>query len=183
VVGIASSGIHSNGFTLARRVLRGAGLRYTDHVATLGSTLGDALLTPTHIYVKEAVAMLDAELAVKAFIHVTGDGFLNLTRVAAPVGFVVDELLPVPPIFALIQQHGALPDAEMFRVYNMGVGFCVVVDPADADRVIALAAQQGKPAAVVGRAVDDAQRRVRIPQRGLVGAGDTFSPGATPPSV
>lgn len=180
VVGIASSGIHSNGFTLARTVLEGAGLRYTDHVAALGKRLGDELLVPTHIYVKEAVAMLDAGLAVKAFIHVTGDGFLNLTRVDATVGFVVDRLLPIPPIFALIQQHGAVPDAEMFRVYNMGVGFCVVVDPGDADRVIALAAQQGKQAAVIGRAVADAERRVWIPERGLVGAGDTFSAGGAP---
>jgi phosphoribosylformylglycinamidine cyclo-ligase len=184
VVGIASSGIHSNGFTLARTVLQGAGLRYSDHVAALGTRLGDALLSPTHIYVKEAVAMLDAELAVKAFIHVTGDGFLNLTRVASPVGFVVDRLLPVPPIFALIQQHGAVPDAEMFRVYNMGVGFCVVVDPADADRVIAFAAQQGKPAAVIGHAVDDTERRVWIPERALVGTGDTFEAArGQPPSA
>ena len=78
--------------------------------------------------------MLDAGLAVKAFIHVTGDGFLNLTRVEAAVGFVIDTLLPAPPIFAVLQRHGAVSDAEMFRVYNMGVGFCVVVDPGDADR-------------------------------------------------
>jgi phosphoribosylformylglycinamidine cyclo-ligase len=178
---VRPGGIHSNGFTLARTVLQGAGLRYTDHVAALGQTLGDALLTPTHIYVKEAVAMLDAGLAVKAFIHVTGDGFLNLTRVEAAVGFVVERLLPIPPIFALIQQHGSVPEAEMFRVYNMGVGFCVVVDPGDAERVIALAAQQGKQAAVVGRAVDDARRRVWIGERGLVGEGDTFSAGGMPP--
>jgi phosphoribosylformylglycinamidine cyclo-ligase len=176
VVGIASSGVHSNGFTLARTVLTGrAGLRYTDHVAELGATLGEVLLTPTLIYVKEALAMLDAGLAVKAFIHVTGDGFLNLTRVAAPVGFVIDRLLPVPPIFALIQRHGTVPDAEMFRVYNMGVGFCVIVDPQDAPRVERIAAQHGKTAAVIGYAVDDPQRRVWIPPRELVGKDDTFT--------
>jgi phosphoribosylformylglycinamidine cyclo-ligase len=181
VVGIASSGVHSNGFTLARTIFQRAGLRYTDRIAELGTTLGDALLEPTRIYVKEAVAMLDAGLAVKAFIHITGDGFLNLTRVEAPVGFVIDRLLPVPPILALIQRHGAVPDAEMFRVYNMGVGFCVVVDPRDSDRVIEAAARQGKKAAVVGHAVADGARRVWIPQRGLVGAGDTFSADKTPP--
>ena len=182
VVGIASSGIHSNGFTLARMVLnKQGGLRYTDHIAELGTTLGEALLTPTLIYVKEALAMLDADLAVKAFIHVTGDGFLNLTRVEAAAGFVVDCLLPVPPIFDLIQRYGAAPDAEMFRVYNMGVGFCVVVDPKDADRVVAIATQHGKTAAVIGYTVDDPQRRVWIPERGLVGRDDTFGPAAASP--
>jgi phosphoribosylformylglycinamidine cyclo-ligase len=182
VIGIASTGVHSNGFTLARTVLHGqAGLRYGERVTELGTTLGEALLTPTAMYVKEAVAMLDAGLAVKAFIHVTGDGFLNLTRVAAAVGFVVDRLLPVPPIFALIQRHGAIGDAEMFRVYNMGVGFCVVADPRDADRVIAIAGQHGKHAAVIGRVVADPARRVWIPPRGLVGRDDTFVASTEPP--
>ena len=185
VVGIASSGVHSNGFTLARAVLGRPGApRYRDRVEALGTTLGEALLTPTAIYVKEAIAMLDAGLGVKAFIHVTGDGFLNLTRVEAAVGFVVDRLLPVPPIFDLIQHHGDVPDAEMFRVYNMGVGFCVVVDPGDAARVVQLAMQHGKRAAVIGYAVDDPQRRVWIPQRGLLGQGDGFtaSTDAEPPA-
>jgi phosphoribosylformylglycinamidine cyclo-ligase len=181
VVGIASSGVHSNGFTLARTILRRAGLGYTDRLPELGQALGEALLAPTHIYVKEALAMLDAGLAVKAFIHVTGDGFLNLTRVAAPVGFVVDNLLPAPPIFAVLQRHGAVSDAEMFRVYNMGVGFCVVVDPADAARVVRIAAAHGKDAAVIGYAVDDAPRRVWIPQRGLVGRDDSFAVTTDPP--
>lgn len=182
VVGVASTGVHSNGFTLARRVLRdSAGLGYGDRIAELGTSLGEALLVPTAIYVKEALAMLDAGLAIKAFVHVTGDGFLNLTRVAAPVGFVIDRLLPVPPIFALIQRHGAISDAEMFRVYNMGVGFCVVVDPRDADRVIAQARAEGKTAAVVGAVVADRERRVWIPERGLVGQGDTFAPATEPP--
>jgi phosphoribosylformylglycinamidine cyclo-ligase len=181
VVAIASSGMHSNGFTLARTVLERAGLRYTDRVPELGRTLGEELLTPTHIYVKESLAMLDAELGVKAFIHVTGDGFLNLTRVEAAVGFVIESLLPVPPIFSLLQKHGEVPDAEMFRVYNMGVGFCVIVDPADAERVVEIAKQHGKPAAVVGYAVDDPQRRVWIPERRLVGQGDTFAASTGPP--
>jgi phosphoribosylformylglycinamidine cyclo-ligase len=175
VIGLASTGVHSNGFTLARAVLERAGLRYADHIAELGMALGDALLTPTAIYVKEALAMLEAALAIKAFIHVTGDGFLNLTRVAAPVGFVVDHLLPVPPILELIQHHGAVPDAEMFRVYNMGVGFCVVVDARDAGRVEQIARQHGKTAAIIGYAVDDPDRRVWIPQRRLVGRDDSFT--------
>ena len=176
VVGIASSGVHSNGFTLARRVLTGqAGLGYADHIAELGSTLGEALLVPTAIYVREALAMLDAGLDVKAFIHITGDGFLNLTRVDAPVGFVIDRLLAVPPIFDLIQRHGAVPDAEMFRVYNMGVGFCVIVGADDAARVEQIVTQHGKHAAVIGYAVEDSARRVWIPPRGLLGTDERFA--------
>jgi phosphoribosylformylglycinamidine cyclo-ligase len=182
VVGIASSGIHSNGFTLARTVLhQQAGLPYTDAVAELGATLGEALLTPTAIYVKEAVAMLDACLAVRAFIHITGDGFLNLSRIEAPVGFVIDRLMPVPPIFGLIQRLGALPDMEMFRVYNMGVGFCVVVDPSDATRVVDIARAHGKSAAPIGYAVSDPARRVWIPEKTLLGTDDAFEVSDAPP--
>jgi phosphoribosylformylglycinamidine cyclo-ligase len=181
VVGVASSGVHSNGFTLARKILQQAGLRYGDEIPELGQRLGDALLTPTHIYVKEALAMLDAGLRVKAFIHITGDGFLNLTRVEAPVGFVVDNLLPVPPILELLQRCGKVSDAEMYRVYNMGVGFCAVVDQQDAQRAVDIAVAHGKPAAVVGRAVEDAQRRVWIPQRGLVGSDETFAASSESP--
>jgi phosphoribosylformylglycinamidine cyclo-ligase len=182
VVGIASSGIHSNGFTLARRVLfEQAKLRATDHVAELGRSVGEELLIPTHIYVREVLQMLDASLAIKAMIHVTGDGFLNLTRVAAPVGFVIDALLDVPPIFPVIQSRGGLDDAEMFRVYNMGVGFCVVVDPEDAPRVVESAQREGKHAAPIGYAVADPERHIWISPRGLVSRDDGFTRTAVAP--
>ena len=182
VVGLASSGIHSNGLTLARSVFTRAGIGYEDRVAELGRSLGEELLTPTFIYVREVVEMLDAGLAIKALIHVTGDGFLNLTRVRAPVGYVIDELLQEPAIFTLLQKHGGIPDAEMFRVYNMGVGFCAIIDPADAPRAIEIAAKHGRHAGVIGYAVDDAERHVWIPQRGLRGKGDDFAPtNASPP--
>jgi phosphoribosylformylglycinamidine cyclo-ligase len=184
VVGLASSGLHSNGFTLARHVLfRQAGLEISAPVAELGRSAGEELLEPTHIYVKEALAMLNAGLAVKAMIHVTGDGFLNLARVAAEVGYVVDALPEAPPIFSLIQERGNLSAAEMFRVFNMGVGFCVVVDRRDADRAVAIATAHGRRAAVIGYAVSDRARRVWIPEKDIVGAGATFEPlgGRVPP--
>jgi phosphoribosylformylglycinamidine cyclo-ligase len=182
VVGLESSGIHSNGLTLARTVFTRAEVDYEDRIAELGRTLGEELLTPTFIYVREVLEMLDAGLAIKALIHVTGDGFLNLTRVRAAVGYVIDELLPVPALFALLQRHGGVADAEMFRVYNMGVGFCAIVDPDDAPRAIEIAARHGRKAAVIGYAVDDAERRVWIPERALVGKGDDFVPTqALPP--
>jgi phosphoribosylformylglycinamidine cyclo-ligase len=181
VVGIESSGIHSNGLTLARSVFTRAGIDYEDAVPELGRTLGEELLTPTFIYVREVVEMLDAGLGLKALIHITGDGFLNLTRVRAAVGYVIDALLPEPSIFALLQKHGGVSDAEMFRVYNMGVGFCVIVDRGTAEQVIAIAGKHGRKAAVIGYAVDDAERRVWIPARELVGQGDEFEPSAGPP--
>jgi phosphoribosylformylglycinamidine cyclo-ligase len=181
VLGLPSSGVHSNGFTLARTILRKAGLRYGDHVAELGRTLGEELLTPTHIYVREIVDMLDEGIAIKALIHVTGDGFLNLTRVKAEVGYVIDHLLEPPPIFSLIQKHGAVPDAEMYRVYNMGTGFCVVVDPRDAARAGEIARRHGRASALIGYAVEDRRRRVWIPQRKLVGQGDVFETASAAP--
>jgi phosphoribosylformylglycinamidine cyclo-ligase len=175
VVGIASNGIHSNGLTLARTVLfEHAKLRVTDHVAELGRTVGEELLAPTHIYVREVMEMIDANLAIKALIHMTSDGFLNLARVASEAGYVVDNLPAPHPIFSLIQERGHVKDAEMFRVYNMGTGFCVVVDPVDAARVREIAQKHGRQADVIGYTVADRKRRVWIPQRNLVGQGTTF---------
>ena len=176
VVGLASSGLHSNGFTLARRVLlERAQRRLGDHLAELGRTLGEELLEPTRIYVRPILQMMDERLGLKALIHITGDGFLNLPRVVAPVGFVIDQLQPSHRIFAAIQAHGDVDAAEMFRVYNMGTGFCVVVDPRDAARAKAIAELHGHPAAVIGYAVNDPRRRVWIPQHGLVGEGKEFA--------
>jgi phosphoribosylformylglycinamidine cyclo-ligase len=175
VVGLASSGVHSNGLTLARRVLFDrARLNVDTHRPELGRTVGEELLEPTCIYVRAATRMLEAELDVKAFIHVTGDGFLNLARVAAPVGFVIDSLLPRPAIFSLIQDLGEIDDAEIFRVYNMGLGFCVVVNPRDASRVQAIAAEHGHHAAVIGYTVADERRSVWIPAHNLVGRDKRF---------
>lgn len=175
VVGIASSGMHSNGFTLARRVLfQHAKLKVSDRVPELDRTIGEALLQPTHLYVKDAVQMLDENLAIKAMLHITGEGFLNLPRVQAEAGFVIDHLLDAPPICRVIQSRGQLDDAEMYRVFNMGVGFCVVVDPKDAARVVAIAKQHGKHAAPIGYTIADRQRRVWIAERGLVSNDDVF---------
>jgi len=175
VVGIASNGIHSNGLTLARRILFvQAKLSARDHVPELGKTVGEELLAPTHIYVGEIMEMIDANLDIKALIHVTSDGLLNLARVKAEAGYVVDNLLEPHPIFRLIQERGQVNDAEMFRVYNMGTGFCVVVDPKDAPRVQEIARRHGRRTAIVGYTIADPKRRVWIPQRSLVGQNTTF---------
>ena len=177
VVALASSGIHSNGFTLARRVLfEKAGLSVTDNAAELGRSVGEELLTPTHMYVREAVEMLSS-VNVKALAHITGDGLLNVARVKnTAVGFVFDTLPDVPPIFAMIQRLGGISLAEMFLVFNMGVGFCAVVAPEDADRTIEIAKRHGRSAWVAGYAVADPERRIWIPTHGLEGSKGEFRP-------
>jgi phosphoribosylformylglycinamidine cyclo-ligase len=185
VVGIRSNGIHSNGLTLARHVLfHQAKLEVSQYIPELGKSVGEELLAPTHIYVKEVVQMLTEGLTVKALIHITSDGFMNLARVKAPAGYVIDKLLESHPIFSIIQERGRVDDAEMFRVYNMGTGFCVVVGPKDADRVTEIVRAYSHQAAVIGYTVSDTRRRVWIPERKLVGEKTSFWPAKDeqPPS-
>jgi phosphoribosylformylglycinamidine cyclo-ligase len=175
LIGLASSGIHSNGLTLARRVLlEQAGLRVEHYVPELGRALGEELLVPTRIYVREVVAMLEAQLPIKALLHITGDGLLNLRRIQAAMGFVIDALPEPPAIFRLIQERGGVSDAEMYQVFNMGIGFCVVAAPAAAAQVHAIARQHGVDAYDLGEAVADAERRVWLRPKGLVSAGHAF---------
>ncbi len=177
VIGLESNGIHSNGLTLARHVLFKRNRFAIDTAfAELENSLGDELLRPTHIYVPEAMDVLGQGVAVKALIHVTGDGLMNLTRVAADVGFVIDALPPAPPIFALIQRHGNVAMAEMFSVYNMGIGFCMIVGPKDADRVLAILKSHGRKAYRIGHATTAAPRRVTLTAHDLTGEGKKFRP-------
>src|SRR4051794_40663045 len=176
VVGLASSGIHSNGLTLARRVLLGDDpARLAEYLPELGRTLGEELLEPTRIYVQPVLGMLAAGLLIKALAHITGDGLFNLTRVAAPVSFRLDRLPEaVPAIFGVIQERGGVETAEMYRVFNMGIGFCVVVAPPVVARVLAIAAEHGVAAWHLGHARADGQRRIELPQLDLVGERGAF---------
>lgn len=176
IVGIASSGIHSNGLTLARRILLDkAGLRLDGAAPGLSRPLGDELMEPTRIYVREAMQMIDEGLAVKAFIHITSDGLLNLNRVVAEAGFVISDPREPQPIFSAIQKLGDVPISEMYRVFNMGTGLCVVVGRKDADRVRAIAAEHGFEAGLIGYTVADPERKVWVPRHGLIGKGKEFS--------
>src|SRR5439155_1254718 len=128
----------------------------------LTSTLGEELLRPTHIYVREIVELLGRVRDVRALIHITSDGLFNLTRVHADVGYVIEQVPPEPPIFSLIRERGDISYAEMFRVYNMGVGFCVVVPPGEVDSVFSIMRAHQRKAFRMGYVVADAQRRVSI---------------------
>jgi len=180
VLGFESSGLHSNGYTLARRVLLDqAALSLDKHNDELGRTLADELLEPTRIYVREVVEILRSGVEVKALAHITGDGLLNLARVQAPVGFEVTWVPEPKPIFRLIQRLGHVPDEEMYTVFNMGIGFCLVVpdDEAQIAKVTEIAARHGTVCRRIGRAVADEQRRVTIAPKNLIGVGDRFTKG------
>jgi phosphoribosylformylglycinamidine cyclo-ligase len=173
LLGIASNGVHSNGLSLARRALLHR-LRLDAFVAELGTALGDELLRPTRIYVPQVRALADAGIRPRAMAHITGDGLLNLRRVEAPVGFRIDWLPEPPPIFGLIERFGEVPRGEMRTVFNMGVGFTVVVAEPEAERALGVLRATGVEAWRLGRAVDDAERRVRVPSEGLVGRSKHF---------
>jgi phosphoribosylformylglycinamidine cyclo-ligase len=176
VVGLRSSGIHSNGLTLARQVLFDkAGLSADKFRPEFGRTVGEELLEPTRIYVREVVEMLKSGLAIKAMAHITGDGFFNMTRVEAPVGLVIESLPDAPAIFAVLQQLGGISDEEMFRVYNMGVGFCVMVPESQVDRVIEIAAKHGSVGQRIGRIVADPEKKIIIEPKKLVGKNGAFA--------
>ncbi len=171
VIGLTSSGIHSNGFTLARKaLLQRAGYSINDRVDDLRRTIGEELLVPTRIYVRPILALLDVVDRVKALAHITGDGLLNLLRVDSRVGFDLDQLPEPQPIFQLIQAAGNVEAGEMYRVFNMGVGFCAVVSQDDADdALVALRAAGAPDAEVIGRVRASIPNSIVLPQRGLTG--------------
>jgi len=176
VIGVESNGVHSNGLTLARYAFFEKNKYKLSHrFEELGVDLGTELLRPTHIYVQEALELLSQVPGVKALAHITSDGFLNLTRVQAEVGYVIDALPPIPPIFSIISRLGDVDETELFFVYNMGIGFCAVVPPADADRALAILGSKGKRAHRIGFAVADPARRVTLVQQGLVGKNKRFT--------
>jgi phosphoribosylformylglycinamidine cyclo-ligase len=175
IIGVESNGIHSNGLTLARYVFFKEGKLSVDHVfPELETSLGEELLRPTLIYVPEILDVIDNVPTVKALINITGDGLLNLSRIDARVGFMIDNLPPVPPIFQLIQSYGSVSSAEMFQVYNMGVGFCVVIAAEDADSTLLILQRHRRRARVIGRIIEDESKGVYLPHQRLEGHGKEF---------
>ena len=157
VVGLASDGLHTNGYSLARTVLLDdAGMDLFTPVPALGGvTLADALLAPHRCYLKAVGPLLgQAPSPLHAMAHITGGGFVdNIPRVLpAGVGVTINRAAwDVPPLFRLIQQKGNVTEAEMFRVFNMGIGFVLIVDAGAADSVLAQLAASGERAFVLGK--------------------------------
>jgi phosphoribosylformylglycinamidine cyclo-ligase len=157
VLGLPSSGLHSNGFSLARRALRDVPL--DDRPAGLGgATLADVLLEPTVIYVRAVLELLRSALPVHGLAHITGGGLHNLERLNDRVGFAITDPLPVPPIFDLVRDLGDVRDDEMWDVFNMGCGFCAVVPEHAADDAVALLAAHHAGTRRIGTVTDRAGR-------------------------
>ena len=164
IIGIASSGVHSNGFSLVRRVLdveRPGVLqqRYDD----LGMTLGEALLAPTRIYVKPVLAVMKA-LAVKSVAHITGGGFYENIPRSLPEGrraIICKRVVDRHPLFELIQKAGDIPERDMYNTFNMGVGMTLIVGKDDAQRAVSILTENGENAKVIGY-IDDGERGVEL---------------------
>jgi phosphoribosylformylglycinamidine cyclo-ligase len=177
IIGIQSSGIHSNGLTLARKAFfkRERPLPLDFPVQGTNASLGEELLRPTLIYVREVMQILEKVPDVKALVNITSDGLLNLNRVEKQgIGFVIDEMPETPAIFKMIQEFHPVSDAEMFEVYNMGVGFCVVANEADVGTILSIVAKHQKKAWVIGKVIEDQSKGVYLPGRRLKGYKKRF---------
>jgi phosphoribosylformylglycinamidine cyclo-ligase len=154
ILGLASSGVHSNGYSLVRRVVERSGLALGAPAPfDTSRSLGEALLTPTKIYVKAALAALRGTTGIKAFAHVTGGGLTeNIPRVlpADTIARLVLSSVPVPPVFRWLARAGEIAESEMLRTFNCGVGFVIVADAAQAEKIAATFSASGESAIVLG---------------------------------
>ena len=153
LIGIASSGVHSNGFSLIRKVFEMTKKSLDTWYDELGSTLGEALLTPTRIYVKAMRSLKDKGIRVKGCSHITGGGFYENIPRMRPEGIralVRKDSYEVPAIFGLLQEKGEIAEQMMYNTYNMGLGMVLAVDAADADQALAAIREAGETPYIVG---------------------------------
>ena len=163
LLALPSSGVHSNGYSLVRKVFDVEHADLGRFVPELGKSLGEALLTPTRIYVKPVLAALEAA-EVHALSHITGGGFYENIPRSLPDGLCarIDKAaVKTPPIFALIRKLGNIPQRDMFNTFNMGVGMSMAVSPATADRALDVLRAQGVEAYVMGEIVRG-EERIRL---------------------
>ena len=164
LVGISSSGVHSNGFSLVRKIIADAHLSLDQSVPEFGGrTLGETLLTPTKIYVRQVLDVI-RNCDVHGICHVTGGGFdENLPRVLREgQGIEVEEgSWEILPVFRMLEKWGGVPHREMFNIFNMGIGMVIVLDAAEADKAVSILSAHGEKAQVIGRVVEGAGVTIR----------------------
>jgi phosphoribosylformylglycinamidine cyclo-ligase len=169
IVGLGSSGIHSNGYSLVRKVIEQSDISYKDAFPSglyPGKSIGEILLTPTQIYVKEIMSLLK-KVQVKGLAHITGSGVLNLPRLKKEVQFILEDPFDVPPVFNFIQELGNIDEKEMYQTFNMGMGFCVILSEKYLDEaVIILKKYSDVDVKVIGKIGKG--KGVRIPSLDLV---------------
>lgn len=157
LVGIASTGVHSNGFSLVRKIVADAGLKYTDKIEEFGGrTLGEVLLTPTRIYVKQVLDVI-RHCDVHGISHITGGGFdENIPRVLNEgQGLEIREgSWEILPVFMMLEKWGHVPHREMFNIFNMGIGMVVVLDESEAAKAMEILASHGEKATIIGKVTD-----------------------------
>ena len=154
LVGIASSGVHSNGFSLVRKVFTITPESLNTYYDSLGKTLGEALLAPTKIYVKALSAVKKAGVTIKGCSHITGGGFYENVPRMLPDGIsamISKDSYPVPPIFKMLQKDGNIEEHVMYNTFNMGIGMVLALDPADVDKAMAAIESAGEKAYVIGQ--------------------------------
>ncbi len=160
LIGLPSSGVHSNGFSLVRKIVSDKGYKYDQYVEELGGVLGEVLLTPTRIYVKDIFTLKDKGVKFKGIAHITGGGIPgNLIRILPDgvTAIVEKDKLPKLKVFEWIQKEGQVPEEEMFKTFNMGVGMIIVADKENAEKILNLNSE----ARVIGKLVEG-KREVKI---------------------
>lgn len=165
LIGIASSGVHSNGFSLVRKVFPMNEKSLNRYFESLGSSLGEALIKPTKIYVKAIRSVKDAGVNIKGCSHITGGGFYeNIPRMLPErmVAVVKKDSYPVPPVFGMLSSDGGIEEKMMYNTYNMGLGMVLAVDSADADRTVKAIEDAGEKAYIVGETEEGSEKGVRL---------------------
>jgi len=173
LIGLPSTGLHSNGYSLARRALEGLAL--DDRPERLGGSVADALLEPTAIYVRAVLELLRSAVDVRGLAHITGGGLLNLLRLHADIGFEISDPLPAPPVFDLVRELGGVGESEMWEVFNMGCGFVAVVPEADEAAACEILARHHPGARRIGTVTAEADR-IAVPPLGITGGPEGLSP-------
>jgi phosphoribosylformylglycinamidine cyclo-ligase len=154
LIGMASTGVHSNGFSLVRKVFDITKESLDTYYDELGCTLGEALLAPTRIYVKALKSIKEAGITVKACSHITGGGFYeNVPRmlIDGTRAVIEKDSYPIPPIFKMLAKEGDIEEQMMYNTFNMGLGMIVAVDPADVEKTLEAIKAAGDAPYVVGR--------------------------------